>query len=81
MSTALDIPSIEDFSDSDSPEYRIAPHNLEAEQALLGAILVNNEACDRVTSFLEPKHFYEGIHARIFEAASTLIALASWFHP
>ena len=34
--------------------FRQAPHNLEAEQALLGAILVNNEAMDRVSSFLEP---------------------------
>ena len=54
-------------------DYRQAPHNIEAEQALLGAILVNNEACDRVTGFLLPDHFYEGVHARIFEAASTLI--------
>ena len=53
--------------------YRMAPHNIEAEQALLGAILVNNEACDRVSGFLLPEHFFEGVHARIFEAASTLI--------
>ncbi len=33
---------------------RLAPHNLEAEQALLGAILVNNEAFDRVSDFLQP---------------------------
>ncbi len=57
----------------DDESYRSPPHNLEAEQALLGAILVNNEACDRVSSFLEPGHFFEAIHARIFEAASTLI--------
>ena len=36
--------------------FRMAPHNIEAEQALLGAILVNNEAFYRVTDFLEPKH-------------------------
>src|SRR5687768_9627480 len=59
--------------DDTEAEYRQAPHNIEAEQALLGAILVNNEACDRVTAFLEPDHFHEAIHARIFEAASTLI--------
>ena len=34
----------------------------EAEQALLGAILVNNEAFYRVSDFLEPKHFFEPIH-------------------
>ena len=33
---------------------RTAPHNIEAEQALLGAILVNNEAFYRVSDFLQP---------------------------
>jgi replicative DNA helicase len=45
-------------------EYRQAPHNVEVEQALLGAILVNNEAFYRVSDFLEPKHFYEPIPCR-----------------
>jgi replicative DNA helicase len=60
-------------SGTDSESFRTAPHNLEAEQALLGAILVNNEACDRVSAFLTPEHFFEAVHARIFEAAATLI--------
>ncbi|HVX99866.1 MAG TPA: replicative DNA helicase [Pseudorhodoplanes sp.] len=54
-------------------QYRVAPHNLEAEQALLGAILVNNEAFYRVSDFLEPRHFFEGIHQKIFEVAASLI--------
>src|SRR5438128_8528649 len=54
--------------------FRQAPHNLDAEQALLGAILVNNEAHDRVSSFLEPHHFYDPLHQQIFETASKLIA-------
>ncbi len=53
--------------------YRIAPHNLEAEQALLGAILINNEAFYRVSDFLEPSHFSEPIHGRIFEIAAEII--------
>ena len=53
--------------------YRLAPHNLEAEQALLGAILVNNEAFYRVSDFLEPEHFYEGLHRQIYETAAQLI--------
>jgi replicative DNA helicase len=52
---------------------RTAPHNIEAEQALLGAMLVNNEAFYRVSDFLEPKHFLEGIHQRIYELAGGLI--------
>jgi len=56
-----------------TPQYRTAPHNIEAEQALLGAILVNNEAFYRVSDFLEPGHFYEPIHQHIYETASQLI--------
>ena len=54
---------------------RQPPQNLEAEQALLGAILSNNEAADRVTTFLGPEHFSESVHARIYEAATTLIRM------
>ncbi len=53
--------------------FRQAPHNIDAEQALLGAILVNNEAMDRVAGFLQPEHFYEPIHQKIFETAGKLI--------
>ncbi|MFN3351182.1 replicative DNA helicase [Pseudorhodoplanes sp.] len=56
-----------------TPHYRVAPHNIEAEQALLGAILVNNEAYYRVSDFLESQHFFEPIHQKIFELASQLI--------
>src|SRR5438477_10609068 len=55
------------------PTFRAAPHNIEAEQALLGAILVNTEAFYRVSDFLEAKHFFEPIHQRIFELACGLI--------
>jgi replicative DNA helicase len=53
--------------------YRQAPHNVEAEQALLGAILVNNEAFYRVSDFLEPKHFQEQIHQLVYDVAGNLI--------
>jgi replicative DNA helicase len=53
--------------------YRIAPHNIEAEQALLGAVLVNNDAFYRVSDFLEPNHFFEPLHQKIFEVASSLV--------
>lgn len=53
--------------------YRQAPHNVEAEQALLGAILVNNEAFYRVSDFLEPEHFYEAVHRQIYEVAAKII--------
>ncbi|RUT28540.1 replicative DNA helicase [Arsenicitalea aurantiaca] len=53
--------------------FRLAPHNIEAEQALLGAILVNNEAFYRVSDFLDASHFYEPIHREIYEVIAKVI--------
>src|SRR4249920_1932062 len=61
--------------DVGTPAYRSAPHNIEAEQALLGAILVNNDAFYRVSDFLEPRHFFEPIHQTIYETAGSLIRM------
>ncbi len=55
------------------PAGRAPPQNIEAEQALLGAILVNNDAFDRVSDFLKPDHFSEELHRRIYEVAAQLI--------
>ena len=49
------------------------PHNIEAEQALLGALLVNNDVYDRVASIVQPEHFFDPVHARIFEVAAERI--------
>ncbi len=51
---------------ADENSFRTVPHNLEAEQALLGAILVNNEAYDRVSGFLKDTHFFDPLHGRIY---------------
>src|SRR3954464_15615105 len=61
--------------DMGTPAYRSAPHNIEAEQSLLGAILVNNDAFYRVSDFLEAKHFFEPFHQTIFETAGSLIRM------
>jgi len=53
--------------------FRSQPHNVEAEQALLGAILINNEAYHRVSDYLRSEHFYEPVHRRIFDAMNRLI--------
>ena len=61
-------------------EQQSQPHNIEAEQALLGALLVNNDSYDRIASIVNESHFYDPVHARIFEVASARIqknALAS----
>src|SRR6476646_11689481 len=52
---------------------REPPHNFEAEQALLGAILVNNAAYQRVAEFLRPEHFADPLHGKLFDALSKLI--------
>lgn len=59
--------------ETEDKAYRLAPHNVEAEQALLGAILVNNEAFYRVSDFLDPEHFYEQIHREIYEVCGKII--------
>ncbi|MEZ5765331.1 MAG: replicative DNA helicase [Xanthobacteraceae bacterium] len=57
------------------PAYRTAPHNIEAEQSLLGAILVNNDAFYRVSDFLLPQHFFEPLHQHLYEIAGSLIRM------
>jgi replicative DNA helicase len=52
---------------------RIPPHNYEAEQALLGAILANNRVFDKVNEFLRAEHFADAVHGRIYDAAGKLI--------
>ncbi|MBL6637730.1 MAG: replicative DNA helicase [Planktomarina sp.] len=49
------------------------PHSIEAEQQLLGAILTNNDLYDRVSQILRAEHFYDPVHARIFETAAARI--------
>lgn len=55
------------------PDVKRVPQNIEAEQALLGAIMVNNEARDRVSGFLTAEHFFDPLHARIFDVSDRLI--------
>ena len=52
----------------ETPAFRNPPTNVEAEQALLGAILVNNRAFEQVSEFLSAEHFAVPVHGRIFDA-------------
>lgn len=54
-------------------EYRVMPHNTEVEQALLGALLVNNRSLEKVSEYLRPEHFYTAVHGKIFEAISKFV--------
>lgn len=71
-----------------APLLRRLPHNVDAEMAILGAILVNNRAYERVSDFLRPEHFVLAEHGRVFEACMRLIergqvadpvTLKAWF--
>lgn len=53
--------------------YKVLPHNMEAEQGLLGAVLIDNRAYEKIGDFLRPEHFYAPAHQRIFEAIRTMI--------
>jgi replicative DNA helicase len=66
------IASIRD-DDIDRTEIRVPPHNAEIEAALLGAVLTNNRAYERVGDFLRADHFYEPVHGRIYAALEKLI--------
>jgi len=51
---------------------KVPPHNLEAEEAILGGILINNEAMNQVLDILTAEAFYREAHAQIFEGMTQL---------
>ena len=53
--------------------YRMSPQNLPAEQALLGAILQNNNVHNKIADFLKGEHFAEPVHGRIFDTIGRVI--------
>lgn len=55
-----------------SNDIRTAPHNLEAEQALLGAVLMDNQILIKLGDKFGPEHFYDPIHGKIFETIRTI---------
>lgn len=67
--------------DAAKPLYREAPGNIEAEQALLGAILVNNDAFYRVSDFLKPEHFLEPLHRQIYDVGGQQIRMGKTSNP
>ena len=52
---------------------RLPPQSVDAEQALLGAILTNNRAMEQVIEFLKPEHFANPIHGKIYKACQILL--------
>ena len=63
--TALDAPH--------APAGRQLPANIEAEAAFLGAILIDNRVIEELNTPLKPAHFFEPVHARIYERVTQLL--------
>lgn len=66
-SAAFDQRSVE------APSFRVLSHNLEAEQALLGALLVDNRAFEHISEHIRPEHFFAPAHQRIFNVILKLV--------
>jgi len=63
-----------DFQRLSQPDPLPIPHNIEAEQGLLGALFIDNRVFDRIAEQLHADHFYVPVHARIYYAIATTIA-------
>ncbi len=74
MNEITPVNSRQDRADDGAGITDALPHNVEAEQQLLGAILTNNDIYDRIAAIIGPQHFFEPVHARIYEVAASRIA-------
>ena len=54
--------------------HRQLPYDVDIEQALLGAILIDNYSLERASTVLKPEHFYDPLHQRLFEAIERMWA-------
>jgi replicative DNA helicase len=61
-------PNIENKKSMEQEIYRHVPYDIEVEQALLGAILVDNHAIERISQLVKPEHFYDPLHRRLYDA-------------
>lgn len=51
---------------------KLPPQNVEAEQSVIGALLIDQDAIIRVADILRPEHFYRGSHQKIYESILSL---------
>ena len=54
-------------------QFKELPNNIEAEQAVIGSILVNNEIFDEINTIISGTNFYDPMHQKIFDAVDNLI--------
>ncbi|MCA9391701.1 replicative DNA helicase [candidate division WWE3 bacterium] len=53
-------------------DVKLPPQNIEAEQSVLGALLIDQDAVIKIADTLKPEHFYRGSHKKIYEAILSL---------
>ncbi len=78
------LPSSDDDSQSNLPGLnglRQQPCNIEAEQALLGALMFDNETYFRISDVLKPEFFFDPLHERIYHAVIELIRRGQLANP
>jgi replicative DNA helicase len=61
-------------NDTQIEALKVPPHSIEAEQSVLGGLLLDNGAADRIADFLGADHFYSDAHRSLFSAIMQLIA-------
>ena len=54
-------------------QFKELPNNIEAEQAVIGSILVSNDIFDEISTIISSINFYDPMHHKIFEAIESLI--------
>src|SRR5882757_5930505 len=67
------VPALDLRSASNDVTIAHAPANIEAEQALVGALLYDNAAFERIGDYLQARHFFEPFHERLYAAIETHI--------
>ena len=54
-------------------QFKELPNNIEAEQAVIGSILVSNDIFDEISTIISSINFYDPMHQKIFEAIESLV--------
>jgi replicative DNA helicase len=65
-----------DSSDAQLLALKVPPHSVEAEQSLLGGLLLDNQAFDRIADLVSPQDFYRDDHRRIYRHIVKLVEAA-----
>ena len=62
-------------------QFKELPNNIEAEQAVIGSILVSNDIYDEISIIIESSNFYDPMHQKIYAAIENLIARGMLANP